>query len=174
MSFLLLWLSYVNKLVIFQPQKEPLQEAPPLARTDVAAISRPKKAIVKGLKEQEAKKVGESYKPTKVESMPPTYINWKSPAFWPLIDWAAKQQVGKPNHSELIRTLQRLDPRFEHLSHRRIGEWRDMSVKEKIVWSQKTLDEVKKGFLPGGIQTRFDIFVSIVLLLGLSQPLNPA
>jgi hypothetical protein len=152
--------------VIFQPQKETIQKAPPLTRADVAAISRPKKAIVKALKELEANKAGETYKPTKEESTPPAYINWKSPAFWPLIDWAAKQQVGKPNHSELIRTLQWLDPRFEHLSHRHIGEWRDMSVTEKIVWSQKTLDEVKKGFLPGGIQTRFDIFVSIFLLPG--------
>jgi hypothetical protein len=79
-----------------------------------------------------------------------------------LIDWVAKQQVGKPNHSALIRYLQQLDGRFQFLSHRRIGEWRDMSVKDKIVWSQQTLDEVKKGFLPGGIQTRFDVFVSIL------------
>lgn len=100
------------------------------------------------------------YKPTKEESTPPVYINWKSPAFFPLIDHAAKQQDGKPNHSALVKHLQQQDPRFIHLSHRRIGEWRDPAFKDRIVWSQKTLDEVKKGFLPGGIQTRFDVFVS--------------
>ena len=137
-----------------------------MTHAEAAAISHPKKAIVKGLKEQNAKKADKTYKPTKAESTPPGNVNWKSPAFWPLIDWAAKQQLGKPNHSELVRTLQRLDSRFELLTHRRIGEWRDMSVEDKIVWSQSTLNEVKKGFLPGGIQTRFDIFVCIFLLLG--------
>ena len=117
------------------------------------------------LKKQEATKVGNIYKPTKQESTPPKYINWRSPAFWPLIDQAAKQQVGKPNHTELIKRLQQQDSCFTHLSHRRIGEWRDPSVKDKIVWSKKTLDEVKKGFLPGGIQTRFDVFVSIFFIV---------
>jgi hypothetical protein len=127
-------------------------------------MSRPRKAVVTELKRRKVEKTGEVFKPTKQESTPPTYVNWKSPAFWPLIDWAAKQQVGRPNHSELIRHLQQLDGRFQYLSHRRIGEWRDMSIEDRIVWSQKTLNEVKKGFLPGGIQTRFDVFVSILLL----------
>lgn len=113
------------------------------------------------MKRQKTTKAGKDYKPTKHESTLPKYINWKSPAFWPLIDQAARQQVGKPNHSELVKQLQQQDLRFTHLSHRRIGEWRDPLIKDKIVWSQKTLDEVKKGFLPGGIQTRFDVFVSI-------------
>ena len=112
------------------------------------------------VKQRKTTKAGKVYKPTKLESTPPTYINWKSPAFWPLIDQAAKQQVGKPNHSELIKRLQQQDSHFTHLSHQHIGEWRDPLVKDKIVWSKKTLDEVKKGFLPGGIQTRLDIFVS--------------
>ena len=115
------------------------------------------------MKRRKVEKTGKPYKSTKEESTPPTYINWKSPAFWPLIDQAAKQQVGRPNHSELIKRLQQQDSRFTHLSHRRIGEWRDPLVKDRIVWSKKTLDEVKKGFLPGGIQTRFDVFVSICL-----------
>ena len=112
------------------------------------------------LKRRKAEKAGKAYTPTKQESAPPQYVNWKSPAFWPSIDWAARQQTGKPNHSALVKQLQQLDPRFQSLSHRRIGEWRDMSVTDRIVWSKKTLDEVKKGFLPGGIQTRFNVFVS--------------
>jgi hypothetical protein len=132
-------------------------------RADVAATSRPKKAIMAEVKKREMAKAGQVYNLTKQESTLPTYINWKSPAFWPLIDQAAKRQVGKPNHSALIKQLQQQDPRFNHLSHRRIGEWRDPSVKDKIVWSKKTLDEVRAGFLPGGIQTRFDVFVSTVL-----------
>jgi len=34
------------------------------------------------------------------------------------------------------------------------------NIKDRIVWSEKTLNEVKKGFLPGGMQTQFDIYVS--------------
>jgi hypothetical protein len=115
------------------------------------------------VKQQEEEKAGKISKPTKRESTSHTYINWKSPSLWPLIDQAAKKQVGKPNLSNLIRQLQQQDTRFKYLNHQRIGEWRDASVKDRIVWSEKTLDEVKKGFLPGGIQTRFDIFVSIFL-----------
>jgi hypothetical protein len=135
----------------------------PLPRVDVAATSRPKKEIMTEVKRQSATKDGKVYKPTKQESTPPAYVNWKSPAFWPLIDQAARRQVGKPNHSQLLKELQQQDARFQFLSHRRIGEWRDQSIKNKIVWSKKTLDEVRKGFLPGGIQTRFNVFVSILL-----------
>ena len=110
---------------------------------------------------QEKLKAGKVYKPTKRESTPYTHINWKSPAFWPLINQTAKRQVGKPNATELIKELCQLDARFKHLGHQRISEWRDLSIKDKIVWSEETLSEVKKGFLPGGIQTRFDVFVSV-------------
>ena len=37
----------------------------------------------------------------------------------------------------------------------------DKSHHDKIIWTEKTLSEVKKEFLPGGNQTRFDVFVSI-------------
>lgn len=113
---------------------------------------------------QEKEKAGKDYKPTKRESASHTYINWKSPSLWPLIDQAAKRQVGKPNLSNLIKQLRQQDPCFNHLSHQRIGEWRDPSVKERIVWSEKTLNEVKKGFLPGGVQTRFDVFEYLSVL----------
>lgn len=117
---------------------------------------------------KKAERAGQVYIPTIKESNPPTFVNWKSPAFWPLIDQAAKKQVGKPNHSELVKQLQQQDPRFIHLSHRRIGEWRDSLIKDRIVWSKKTLDEVKGGFLPGGVQTHFDMFVSIFLQFNIS------
>lgn len=81
--------------------------------------------------------------------------------FWPMIERAAQQQIGKPNHSKLIKQLRQQDPRFEHLSHQRIGEWRDKSVKDRIVWSKETINTVRKEFLPGGHQTRFNVFVSI-------------
>jgi hypothetical protein len=68
--------------------------------------------------------------------------------------------VGVPNLTELVKELQRQDVRFIHLRQQRLSEWRDGTVKNKIVWSEKTIEEVKKGFLPGGIQTRFNIFVS--------------
>lgn len=112
------------------------------------------------MKQQEKAKAGKVYIRTKKESAPSTYINWKSPAFWPLIDQEAKKQIGKPNHSQLLKTLRGKDPRFSHLRHQSIGEWRDKLIKEQIVWSKKTLDQVRKEFTPGGFQTRFNIFVS--------------
>ena len=141
------------------------QEVQSLTRTEVAITSRPKKVIMAEVNRRKATKAGKVYKPTKRESAPNVYINWKSPDLWPLIDRAARLQVGVPNNSELVEKLQGQDDRFRLLSHRRIGEWRDPSVKERIVWSKKTLDEVKKGFLPGGIQTHFNVFVSAFLQL---------
>jgi hypothetical protein len=77
-----------------------------------------------------------------------------------MIDQAAKEQIGRPNLNELIRTLQRRDDRFKYLTHQRISDWRDKTQKDKLVWSEKTLEDVQKGFLPGGNQTSFNVFVS--------------
>lgn len=148
-------------LIIIQNVTKSDQEVQLPSRADVAAASRPKKAIMTEIRKREKAKAGKPYKPTKQESTPNTYINWKSPTFWPLIDQAAKRQIGKPNLSALVKQLQQQDSRFKHLSHRRIGEWRDSSIRDRIVWSKGTLDEVKKEFLPGGTTTRFDAFVSI-------------
>jgi len=116
------------------------------------------------VKQQKREKEGKPYKSTKKESESPQYINWRSPAYWPLIEQTAREQVGKPNLTELLRQLQRKDKRFIHLGQQCLSEWRDHSVPDKIVWSKKTLEEVKKGFLPGGIQTRYNIFVSLFKL----------
>jgi hypothetical protein len=34
-----------------------------------------------------------------------------------------------------------------------------------MVWSKKTLADVQKEFLPGGNQTRFNVFVSVLAQL---------
>lgn len=78
-----------------------------------------------------------------------------------MIEMAARQQVGKPNLSKLVDQLQQQDSRFNHLSHQRLSEWRDKSVKNQIVWSEETIAAVKKEFLPGGHQTHYNVFVSI-------------
>ena len=77
-----------------------------------------------------------------------------------MIDQAVQEQIGKPNLTEVIKTLQSWDTRFRLLSHQHLSEWRDKTRNDKIVWSEKTLLEVQKGFLPGGDQTRFNVFVS--------------
>jgi hypothetical protein len=77
-----------------------------------------------------------------------------------MIDKAVKEQIGKPNLKAAVRTLQSRDSRFEHLTHQRLSDWRDKTQKDKIVWSQKTLAQVQKGFLPGGDHTHFNVFVS--------------
>ena len=69
-------------------------------------LSCPKQLITTILKKKEKEKTGQSYKPSKCDSIQSQNINWKSPIFWPMIDQAAKEQVGKSNLSEIIRTLQ--------------------------------------------------------------------
>ena len=129
---------------------------------EVVTASRPKQLIVTALKCKEKEKAGQPYKPSKQSSKQSQNINWKSPTFWPMIDRAVKEQVGKPNLSEIIRTLQSRDKRFEHLTHQRLSEWRDKTQKDKLVWSEETLKEVQKGFLPGGDQIRHNILVSYI------------
>ena len=82
-----------------------------------------------------------------------------------MIDQAVKEQVGKPNLSEIIRTLQSWDKRFQFLTHQRLSDWRNKSQKDKIVWSEETLRDVQKGFLPGGEQTRYNVFVSSLIYI---------
>jgi len=113
------------------------------------------------MKKGEQEKTGKKYTPSKRDAASHQAINWKSPMFWPMIDMAARQQVGKPNHSAFVTQLQKQDPRFQHLSYRRIGEWRDKSVKDRIEWSKETIATVKKEFLPGGKVTCYNVFVSI-------------
>ena len=130
------------------------------SRAEVAAASRPKKAIVAEMKRYEKEKAGKVYVPSKHDAAPYKTINWMSPTFWPIIETAARQQIGKPNLSKLAAKLKEQDPRFEHFDYRRLSDWRDKSVKDRLVWSKETIAAVKKEFLPGGHQTRFNVFVS--------------
>lgn len=77
-----------------------------------------------------------------------------------MIDSAVKMQIGKPNLSKVVEALQGKDKRFKHLTHQRLSDWRDKTRKDKVVWSNKTLQDVQRGFLPGGNQTRYNVFVS--------------
>ena len=86
------------------------------------------KTIVAQMKKQERQKAGKNYTPSKHDTAPSTAINWKSPMFWPMIEMAAQQQVGKPNLTKLVEQLQWQDPHLKHFSHRQISEWRDKSV----------------------------------------------
>ena len=127
---------------------------------EVAASSRPKQLITSTLKCKEKEKAGQPYKPSKCDVVEIQNINWKSPTFWPIIDQVVKEQIGKPNLSEIVWTLQSQDKRFQHLTHQQLSDWRDKTQKDKFVWSEKTLLDVQKGFLPGGDQTCFNVFVS--------------
>ena len=74
-------------------------------RLEIAASSRPKKLVVKTLKQKEKDNVGQIYKASKRDSAQSHNINWKSPTFWPMINKAAMEQVGKPNLSNIIWIL---------------------------------------------------------------------
>jgi hypothetical protein len=155
----------IAKLIYFKvvTKSEPEIQVP--SRAEVAATSRPKRAIMAQIKQEKKRKAGKVYRPSKRDVAPYKTVNWKSPTTWPAIDMGARQQIGMPNNSELVAELRRRDPRFNELSHRRIGEWRDNSVKDRIVWSKETLAAVKKEFLPGGHQTHYNVFVSVFLVI---------
>ena len=112
------------------------------------------------MKRREKEKAGKPHTPSKRDTAPNKTINWKSPTFWPVIEATAREQVGKANNLKLVETLRDKDRRFQRLGHQRIGEWRDNSVKDTFVWSKETIAAVKKEFLPGGHQTRYNVFVS--------------
>ena len=137
------------------------QEVQVPSRSEVAAASHPRKAILLEIKQREKEKAGKVHTLSKHDAASLKNINWKSPAYWPVIDAAARQQVGKPNLSALVKQLQRQHPHFYHLDHQRISEWRDRSIKDRIEWTKETIATVKMGFLPGGHQTHYNIFVSI-------------
>jgi hypothetical protein len=143
-------------------QEIPTSDFPISTRLEVATSSRPRQLVVTNLKQREKEHAGEVYKSSKRDSAQSHNINWKSPTFWPMINKAVMEQVGKPNLSQIIRTLRSRDQRFEHLTHQRLSDWRDKGQEDKIVWSEKTLQEVKKGFLPGGNLTRQNVFVSFI------------
>ena len=134
-------------------------------RLEVATSSRPRQLFVTTAKQKEKERAGKLYKQSKWDSAQSHYINWKSPTFWPMIDQAVKEQIGKPNLSEIIRVLRSRDKRFEHLTHQRLSDWRDKTKPNKFVWSEQTLEDVKKGFLPGGDQTRHNVFVSFLYVV---------
>lgn len=83
-----------------------------------------------------------------------------------MIVQAVNEQKGtKPNLSEIVRTLKSRDKRFGHLSHQRLSDWRDKTQPDRFVFLEKVLSNAQKGFLPGGDQTRFNIFVSFLSLI---------
>jgi biopolymer transport protein ExbD len=154
-------LKLTSQLTSFKVITEPDQEIQVPSRSEAAAASRPKKVIIAEIKRREQVKAGKPYKPSKRDEALQKTINWRSPTYWPMIEMAARKQVGKPNLTELVNQLRQQDNRFNYLTHRRISEWRNKSVKNRIEWSEETIALVKKEFLPGGHQTRYNVFVSI-------------
>ena len=149
---------FIGTKVIAEKIQEEVQVP---SHSEVAATSRPRKPILSEVKRREKESVGKVYTPSKRDAAALRTINWKSPTYWPMIEAAARQQTGKPNLSKLVKRLQDQHPHFRHLTHRRLSEWRDKTVKDKIEWSKETIATVKKEFLPGGHQTKYNIFVSI-------------
>ena len=98
-----------NQLISFKVVTESDQEVQVLPRSEAAAASRPKKAILAEMKRREKVKAGKPYKPSKRDEAPQKTINWKSPTYWPIIEMAARQQIGKPSLTKLVKQLQKQD-----------------------------------------------------------------
>ena len=78
--------------------------------------------------------------------------------------WLTKWWRSKLENQTLVKLFRPFkgDNQFMHFTHQRLSYWHDKSQKDKIVWSEETLLDVKNGFLPGGDQTHFNIFVSFL------------
>jgi len=87
------------KFISIKVIAETNQEVQVPSRSEVAAASRPRKAILLEVERWEKEKAGKVHTPSKHDAASLKTINWKSPAYWPMIDAAAKGQVGKPNLS---------------------------------------------------------------------------
>ena len=131
-------------------------------RMEVASASRPRQLVVTALKKREKSRTGQQYKPSKRDSVKSIHINWKSPTYWPLLDQVVREAGPKTSLNDMVKTLQQRDERFSHFTHQRISDYRDKSQTHRVVWSKQTLQEVQKGFLPGGEQTRHNVFVSFL------------
>ena len=163
MSLLVYTLWLWHTLIVLE--EIPTPELNDLSCQKVAAYSHPRQLVVMILKKEDKSHTGKPYKPSKCDSAQNSNINWKSPTYWPLIDQVVREQIGKPNLSNIVWTLQDQDRRFRYLTHQQISDWQDKTQKDKIVWSKKTLQDVQKGFLPGGDQTRYNVFVSFLYLV---------
>ena len=102
-------LELTNQLIIFKVIAESGQEIQVQSQSEVAAASHPKKAIMAEVKRRENVKAGKLHKPSKHNEAPYKTINWKSPTYWPTIEMAAWQQIGKPNLSKLVDQLRQQD-----------------------------------------------------------------
>ena len=111
---------------------------------------------------EKKEKTSQPYKPSKHDSTQSQNVNWKSPTFWPMIDQAVKEQIRKPNLSEIIWTLQSQDNWFQLLTYQRLSDWQNKTQMGKIFCSKETLHDVQKGFFPGGNQTCYSVFVSFL------------
>lgn len=88
-------------------------------------------------------------------------VHWTGPLLWPQIELAARQ-VGYPwSPTEIVQRLRKANPVFEHLSPRRISEWRNSDIGDRLVWEDRVLKSVKKKHKAGGTVTRVGILVSL-------------
>jgi len=78
------------KFISIKVIAETNQEVQVPSHSEVAAASHPRKAILLEVEWWEKEKVGKVHTPSKCDAASLKSINWKSPAYWPMIDAAAK------------------------------------------------------------------------------------
>ncbi|KAF9791280.1 hypothetical protein BJ322DRAFT_1017812 [Thelephora terrestris] len=139
------------------------------SQSEVASASCPKQAILTEVKRQESTKAGKTYKPTKQDEAPHKTTNWKSEIFWPMIETAAGQQIGKPNLTQLVSHLQQFDEGFEHLSHQWVRLSGQVDIKQiSMYFTSVHLDlSLTHGIMPAIIAAKapdtFKVTVSWVV-----------
>lgn len=91
--------------------------------------------------------------------------HWKAPWIWPTIAEVASRHLWSSPHA-IVHELQVRNPTvFENLTPQVLGRWIEMRPDGTRGWKDSVLNQVKKGYSPGGESTRVGVLVSDLGLL---------
>lgn len=86
--------------------------------------------------------------------------HWKAPWIWPTITEVAQRHMWSSPHA-IVQELRLRNPTvFENLSPQVLGCWIETRPDGTRGWKDSVLNQVKKGYSPGGESTRVGILVS--------------
>ena len=89
-------------------------------------------------------------------------VHWMNPLLFQQIDFMARK-VGYPwSPTEIVRRLRAYNSEvFDRLDPRRISEWRNSDISDRLVWKDWVQANQKRKHRAGGISTRTGILVSM-------------
>ena len=79
------------------------------------------------------------------------YTNWMNPMLWVMIHAAAVAEGYPWSAAAIAKHLKLQNPElFAGLHPQHISSWRDLTIKDRLVWKPRVLTSVEHGNHPGG------------------------